>query len=400
MKIKEVRARRIFNSNGDSSIEVEVKSDIKEARSSIGAGTSVGKYEVVAYPKDINKVVNLVNKTFNKDLKGVQIDKFNDLEKIERYVKSHDFSENMKKLGGNVLVALELAIMKASSEKPLYDVLKSRKLKKMPMPLGNCIEGGKHAGGKGPDFQEFLVLPRVKKFEEAYEINTEIHKEAKLALKKYDKDFIGGRTMEGGWNSRLSNLEVIHILKKIVDNVSKEKKIEVRLGLDIAADSLWNGRRYEYKKFSRVQQKRNLSVDEQIESVRKIIRNNNLVYVEDPFHDSDFSSFEELNKETCLICGDDLISTNPDRLETAKKAISAVIVKPNQIGSLLKTKEVIDIAKKNKIMPVMSHRSGETEDNVLAHLAVGWECPIIKTGIVGGERISKLNELLRISEDI
>jgi enolase len=398
MKIKEVGARRIFDSNGNDAIEVEVTSDVKKSKASIGAGTSVGKYEVTSYPENIDNIVNLVNKTFNKDLKNVQINNFEDLEKIERYVKSHDFTENLEKIGGNVLVGLELAALRSMEDKPLFKILND-KAKRMPMPLGNCIEGGKHTGGRGPDFQEFLVMSRTKNFIEAAEVNVEIFKEAKEELKKRDRNFYGGRTMEGGWNCSLSNLEVLSILKKIANKVGKERKIEVRLGLDIAADSFWNGRRYEYKRFSRIRQKRNLSREEQIEAVRKIIRNDDLMYVEDPLHDSDFDGFGELNKEATLICGDDLIATNPERLKKSYRKISAVIVKPNQIGSLLKTKEVIKIAKENKITPILSHRSGETESSVISHLAVGFECPFIKTGIVG-ERISKINELLRINEEI
>ncbi|MBU2639799.1 MAG: phosphopyruvate hydratase [Nanoarchaeota archaeon] len=398
MKIKEVRARRIFNSNGGDAIEVEVESDVRTAKASIGAGTSVGKYEVNAYPENINSIINLVNNVFSKELRNLQIEKFGDLKKVEDYVNGHDTSENMNKIGGNVLVALELAILKACSNEPLYKILAKKKIKKMPIPLGNCLGGGKHSGG--PDFQEYLILAETKKFDVAAEINREVFNAVKGELKKRDRNFIGGRGMEGGWNCSLNNLDALNVVRKAADKVGREYKIDVRVGLDVAGGSLWNGRKYEYKNFSRGNPKKNLNSEEQLEFIRKTIRSNNLIYVEDPFHDNDFDSFKELNKEACYICGDDLIATNPIRLNEALKKISAVIVKPNQIGSLLKVKEVINIAKDNKIVPIISHRSGETEDNSIAHLAVGWECPIIKTGIVGGERIAKLNELLRISEEI
>ncbi|MAG52344.1 MAG: hypothetical protein CMH62_00100, partial [Nanoarchaeota archaeon] len=301
MKIKEVIARKIFDSNGNNAIEVEVNG----SKASIGSGASTSNYAVLPYPEDINKLVSLVNKTFSKDLKGVQIENFNDLDKIERYVKGHDFSDSLEKIGGNILVAIELAVLKSFSDEPLYKTLGVKKIKKMPIPLGNCIEGGKHTMGRGPDFQEFLVLPSTKKFDVAAEINVEIFHKAKEELKKRDRNFYGGRTMEGGWNCSLSNLEVISLLKKIADDVGKEYSTEVRLGLDVAGDSLWNGRRYEYKNFSRAQQKRNISKEEQIDLIRKTIKNNDLGYVEDPLNDGDFDGFEELNKEHCLICGDD-----------------------------------------------------------------------------------------------
>ncbi|MDP3918509.1 MAG: phosphopyruvate hydratase [Nanoarchaeota archaeon] len=394
MKIKEVKARRIFNSNGDDAVEIEVNGN----KASIGAGTSVGKYEVASYPKNINFIINLVNKVFNKDLSGLRIEKFGDLKQIEDYYNSNDFSENKEKIGGNVLVAMELAILKSLSDEPLYKILANKKIKKMPMPLGNCVGGGSHS--VGPDIQEFLVLPKTKSFDEAMEINTKVHKLVKEELKKRDKNFVGARNMEGGWSTSLNNLEVLNFMKKITEKVEKEYKKDVRLGLDIAANEFWNGRRYEYKNFARGSLKKTLDREGQIEFVKKIIKNNNLIYVEDPLHEDDFDGFKELNKETCYICGDDLIATNIERLKLAEGKISAVIIKPNQIGSLLKTKEVIDFAKDNKMVPVISHRSGETEDNVISHLAVSWECPIIKTGIVGGERTSKLNELIRINEEL
>ncbi len=394
MKIIYVKARRIFDSNGNNAIEIEVNGN----KASIGLGTSVGKYEVVSYPKDINSVINLVNKNFNKDLSGLRIEGFGELRQIEDYYNSQDLSENKEKIGGNVLVALELAILKSISDEPLYKILTNKKIKKMPMPLGNCIGGGSHS--IGPDFQEFLVLPETKKFEEAMEINTAIYKLINGELKKRDKTFIGARNMEGAWMTNLDNLDILNFMKKITEKVEKEYGKKIGLGLDIAANEFWNGRRYEYKNYSKNNLKKTLDREEQIEFIRKTIKNNGLIYAEDPLHQDDFDGFKDLNKEACYICGDDLIGTNPERLKMAEGKISAVIIKPNQIGSLLKVKEAIDFAKDNKIVPVISHRSGETEDNSIAHLAVGWECPIIKTGIVGGERTSKLNELIRINEEI
>ena len=398
MKIKEIKARKIFDSNGRDAVEIELTSDVRKATASIGSGTSVGKYEVVSYPEKIESVINLFNKEINTSLKGIQINTFDDLDKVERYVKGHDFSDNMKNIGGNALVALELAILKTISLDPMYTVLGERKITKMPMPLGNCIGGGKHSGGKGPDIQEFLILPKVKDFEAAADINIDVYYKVREELKKRDKNFLNVRNMEGGWQCSMSNLEIISMLNKIVDNVAKEYKADIKIGLDVAGNEIWNGRRYEYKNFSRVTPKKNLSKEEQIEFIRKLIKNNNLAYVEDPLHEDDFGGFEELNKDTEVICGDDLIATNPERIKLAENRISYVIIKPNQIGSLLKTKEVVMMAKKMKIMPVISHRSGETNDDSLAHLAVGWECPMIKTGIVGGERVSKINELLAINE--
>ena len=182
MRIKEIKARRIFNSNGGDAIEIEVVSDVAKGIASIGSGTSVGKYEVVSYPENMKNVINLVNNYFNKDLKDIRVEAFGDLKRVEDYVRSHDISDNMQKIGGNVLVALELAILKSASNEPLYKFLNKGKIKKMPIPLGNCIGGGKHIGG--PDFQEFLVLPKTNKVDLAAEINADVYKKAKEELKK------------------------------------------------------------------------------------------------------------------------------------------------------------------------------------------------------------------------
>ena len=189
------------------------------------------------------------------------------------------------------------------------------------------------------------------------------------------------------------------MLNKFRERIEKEYKVKINLGIDLAASGLWNGRKYQYRNYSRFRQKRVLSREDQIGFVKKLINNYDLKYVEDPLHDEDIDGFKEL-KGDCLIVGDDLIATNLDRIRMAQEAINGVIIKPNQIGSLLKAKAVVDFARNKKMKIIVSHRSGETEDSVLAHLAVGWEADYIKTGIVGGERTAKLNELLRISETI
>jgi len=163
---------------------------------------------------------------------------------------------------------------------------------------------------------------------------------------------------------------------------------------------LWNGRKYEYKKFSKLESKRNLSREEHIEFISKVISNYKLDYIEDPFEENDFEGFRELNKGLGIIAGDDIISTRIDRLKENEKKISAVIIKPDQIGSLVKTKELIDYCFKNKIMPILSHRTGASNDSIISHLAVGWELPMIKLGLIGGERINRLNELIKIKENL
>jgi len=392
MKIKDVRARRILNSKGEETIEVEING----FRAAIGNGTSVGKFEVNALPKNIDKVVDIVDNRLRKSLKNLSINTFDDLEKVERVVRAEDSSENFKDIGGNLLVNLELAILKAASNGKVWAFLNSN-AKKLPLPIGNIIGGGRHSGKNCPDIQEFLIIPKSKSVSDAIFANAKFHSMIKKEIVKRDKHFNFGKNIEGAWCPNLNNYEVLDLLNKTKEKIEKEFKLKIGLGIDLAASNLWNGRKYQYRNYSRFRQKRVLSPKDQIGFVKKLISNYGLKYVEDPLHEEDFDGFKEL-KDEALIVGDDLTVTNLGRVKLAQEAINGVIVKPNQIGSLLKTKEVIDFAKGKKMKIIVSHRSGETDDNVIAHLAVGWGADYIKTGIVGGERISKLNELLRISE--
>tara|TARA_Y100000034_G_scaffold100966_1_gene124892 strand:- start:276 stop:1469 length:1194 start_codon:yes stop_codon:yes gene_type:complete len=396
MKIKEVISRVILNSKTQQAIEVEVKTvESLKFKASIGAGTSSGKHEVNSYPKQGPQFTSdYFNKHIANKFKGISIDKFDDLEKVEREFQAHDFSEDLKKLGGNIIVSTELAMLKALGEGELYKTLGKPK---PPLPLCNIVGGGKHSSLDSPDIQEFLVLPRTKNIEEAVFSAVTVYNRMEKELIK--RNFNGRKTIEGAFCPDMNNIEILNILNKVVEKTSKENKVEIKIGLDMAASSLYNGKNYEYKRFAKFKQKKIMDKEEQINFVEKLIKNYDLVYVEDPLEEDDFDGFEQLNKKTCLITGDDLTTTNPLRIKEAIGKISSVIIKPNQIGSLLKVKESIELAKKNKIIPVISHRSGETEDNSLTHLATGFNCPIIKTGI-NGLAVTKLNELLRINKSL
>jgi len=168
----------------------------------------------------------------------------------------------------------------------------------------------------------------------------------------------------------------------------------------MAASTFFDGKEYIYKNLPQ-----RLNPEKQLSYVSNLIKAHNLFYVEDPFHEDDFEGFAKLirkMKSNCLIVGDDLTATNLERLKKAveMKSINAVIIKPNQNGSLLRTKEVIDFAKANNIIPIISHRSGETSDSMIADLAVAWEIPFIKTGILGKERMAKLNRLMHIEREM
>ena len=200
----------------------------------------------------------------------------------------------------------------------------------------------------------------------------------------------------------IKNDSALEIQAQACEEVGDELGIEILPSLDMAASELWDAKK---QKYLYAQDNIERDTGDQIEFVKDIIETYNMFYVEDPFDESDFDGFAQLTSKVgnkCLICGDDLFVTNKSILAEGigKNAANAIIIKPNQIGFLSETYATVKLAKENDIVPVVSHRSGETTDATIAHLAVGFNSPMIKTGALGGERIAKLNELIRIEEEL
>jgi enolase len=265
------------------------------------------------------------------------------------------------------------------------------------------LGGGAHAGRGAPDIQEFLAIPvGAKSFADATFANAQIHREVRRLIESKDRSFTGGKGDEGAWAPNLDNLTALDVVAQACEKVSSKLGFKIRVGLDVAASSLYSRkkRKYLYKR-----EDRSRSTGEQIDFIIDLIKTYKLFYVEDPVCEDDFKSFALITKKVgkkCLICGDDLFVTNVSRIQRGVKlgAANAVLIKPNQIGTLTDTLKAVQLAKQNGYVPVMSHRSGETSDETIAHLAVGFGCPMIKTGVVGGERIAKLNELIRIEQKL
>ncbi len=396
----DLKFRIILNSRGQKTIECEIEDKKNKIKviSSTPSGASTGSKEVYAFPYDgIENGLKRVKKVLN-DLKKVKIEEFKDLEEVEKILEKVDKSENKQLIGGNTVLALEYSLLKYFAKlneidvfEFLFNSLFKRKKIKMPRPLGNVVGGGAHSPNS-IDIQEILLLPNYKSFKENYFINAQIHKEMKEILLKKVNGFIAAKTDEGAWALSVKNEEAIFFVYDLI----KFNDYKVDLGLDMAASELFDDNYYFYKKDGKM-----LSKEEQYHYVLELIDEFNLKYVEDPVEENDEYGFSYLkNKVDSWIVGDDFICTNPFLLKKRIDKIDGSIVKPNQIGSLIKTWEVIKMLNKKDKIAIISHRSGETEDNILSHLAVGFQVPIIKTGIVGGERTVKLNELLRIEEKI
>jgi len=404
MEIHTAKARQIFNSRGEKTIEVSINDWPGGAAP---AGASTGSNEAVAFPKTVKDAIMLFNESIAPKLIGTDFNKFEDLEAVEAMLGEFDSTERKEKIGASLVIALEYALLRAltlTTKIPLWKIINPTATQ-IPRPLGNCIGGGAHAGKNSSDIQEFLLISlESERFVDALEANLEVHRRVKKILEDKDPCFTGGKSDEGAWTCTLTNYEILDILSKVTAEVSDELGFKIGLGLDLAASELWDGEHYVYHHFMAEQKEKKLTREEQIDFIIDLIEKYDLMYVEDPVKEDDFEAFAEIRDRTekCLICGDDLTCTNPRLLQEAidKKSISAVIIKPNQIGSLIKTKQAVDIAKQNKLVPILSHRSGETANNIIAHLAVAFTCSVIKTGIVGGERTIKLNELIRIQEEL
>jgi len=400
MFIKEVRSKIIKNSRKEKTIEVVLKTYKGSFVSSAPSGKSKGKYEVESFnERGVKKSLELLKK-FSKMLneKSFVIKKFDDLREFENKIKG--FENSYGSLGGNVIYALETAFLKAAAKdnnKELWEFIIEDKGKfKAPMPIGNCIGGGMHSrlvNGKKPDFQEFLLIPDEKTFSRAVTKNIDAYYFAKSLLKKQDKKWIVKVNDEGAWMTGLSNEDALKVLKQVGDEYG------LRIGIDIAASSFFKNKYYHYENKRLIRDR-----VEQIDYMEHLIKKYDLFYVEDSLDEEDFSGFYQVTNTSkpALIVGDDLTVTNPKRVERATrgKAINAMIIKPNQIGSLIDVKKVVDICKKHKIKMIFSHRSGETMDDAIADYCVGFQGDFIKTGIYGRERLIKLRRVMEIEKSL
>jgi len=398
--IRDVFARKVFDSRGSLTIEVDVYTEAGFGSFSAPSGASKGKREVVAFPPGgVDEAIRAVDELIAPELLGV--DASNQFE-VDSILQQVDGTSNFSRIGGSTALATSIAAAKAASSSlnlQLYRYLGGVSASILPLPLGNVVGGGKHSKSGGLDVQEILVLPlKAESFHEAALANVLVYKRI---LKLAPKGSIYGRNDEGAWVTPFGVEESLKLVKRACEDVEGELGVEIGVGIDVASSSLWDDGEGVYV-YAREGFK--LTPKEQFDFMLKLAEKYDLVYIEDPFHEEDFDSFAELlsSVSNCLVCGDDLYVTNAEliRYGASRKAGNAVIVKPNQVGTLTGTIAAVEAAKLHGFVPVISHRSGENVDPTIAHLAVAFKCPIIKTGVVGGERIAKINELIRIEEEL
>ncbi len=400
MLIQDLKVRVCFNGRGDPGIEADVIVDGKMGRALSPSGASRGTNEAVPFvDDDPDKTVSGFKRNASKII-GLDAA---DSEGIAKALRRMDGTKNFSKIGGSLAYAVSVAASQAEARArgvPMCRVIDSAS-GALPFPLGNVIGGGKHASDLSPAFQEILVVPLgARSVREAIELNIKVHRGVGKTLSKM-LNYPVGKGDEGGWSPGITDVEAMGVVSRVAAEVEDETGRKVRVGVDVAADSLHDEKKggYYYRTT-----KKTLTREEQIVFISELCDRYDLLYVEGPLYEDDFEGYAELHAglEGTLITGDDLYTTDIERLRTgaAKKSTNGVIMKVNQIGTLWEAQQFSDLARKTGHVVAASHRSGDNEGGHLAHFAVGFGCGLMKSGVMGGERTSKLNELIRIGEEL
>ena len=400
-KISSIKGRIIHNSTGTKTIEVDVISDNQYlGRTAAPSGASVGKYEAASFPEGgPEESLRILNENSTKFLELES----NDLKSIDEVIKSIDNTSNYSKTGGALAYAVTIASMESAAKsagKPLFELISEQNDYRFPIPIGNILGGGAHAGPGTPDIQEILISATGSKtIRDAIETNFKVHKELRNVIEKTDPSFTNGRGDEGGWAPKCDNEKALGLCAQACENLGYTLGKEVSLGVDFASSTQWNEEKqlyvYERAGFENTPEK-------QIEFASSIIEKYKLIYAEDAVHEEAFDDMSELVSKfpKTMITGDDLTVTNKEILKKAieKKSCNTAILKVNQAGSLYDALEFAKTAQSNDIKLITSHRSGESTDSQISHIGIGTNSKMLKVGVVGGERVAKLNELIRLSE--
>src|SRR2546422_1483531 len=390
--------RKILDSRGNATIEVEIRAGNVTVRAAAPSGASTGAHEPKALPDGgVEEAMRSFRESVGPRIKGREV---SDQAGLDRTLREIDATRNFARIGCNVATAVSLANAKAAaaaSGKPLFRYLGGRSRLSVPLPLGNVIGGGRHAVG-GTTIQEFMVVSQGPTVLANVFANARVHHLVREALVKKLPQAPLGRGDEGAWIAQLEDEEALALLADICHDVERDLGFPVRPALDLAASEFFREGKYQFRD-------RALTREQQVDLVEHFVDEYALFSVEDPFDEEDFAAFAELTKRIgarCKVIGDDIFVTNVERLRRGIEsgAGNAILIKPNQIGTLSDTRAAVELAHRSGYATVMSHRSGETTDDTIAHLAVGFGCLGIKTGAVGGERIAKLNELIRIEEEL
>ena len=408
VEIEFVHAREVLDSRGNPTVEVEVMTEEGDiGRAIVPSGASTGKFEALELRdgdknryngKGVIRAVNNINNCIAPEIEGINV---LEQQEIDEVMINLDGTENKSKLGANALLAVSLAVAKAAScnlQIPLYEYLGGISSKKIPTPMMNILNGGRHADNN-ISIQEFMIVPTVNEnFSEKLRMCTEVYTELKRLLKS--KNLITSVGDEGGFAPSLSDdEEALELLVEAIKSAGYKDKFSI--ALDVAASEMFKDGEYNFWKKNSIK-----TTDEMINYYEQLIEKYPIISIEDALAEEDWEGWIKLtNKigDKIKLVGDDLFTTNVKRLMYGidNGAANSILIKPNQIGTLTETIETMKYAKNNGFSTIISHRSGETEDTFIADLGVGLETDFIKSGAPNrSERVAKYNRLLRIEEKL
>ncbi|MDV3278531.1 MAG: phosphopyruvate hydratase [Nitrososphaerales archaeon] len=408
--IRSVTAREILDSRGNPTVEAEVTADTAWGRASVPSGASTGSTEALElrdgdkrrfHGKGVKKAVSNVNKIIGPRLKGLDC---SDQRRIDDLLIGLDGTPNKERLGANAILAVSMATSKAAARahgRNLYEELREARKYRLPVPMMNVINGGEHAGNKLA-IQEFLIEPvGGRSCREAVRMGAEVYQSLKgILVKRYGREAINVGD-EGGFAPSLSKTrDALDSIAVAIKDAGYGEK-EVRIGMDAAASVFYDPKKRLYTLDGR-------SVDaDRLEDLYAALRDEySLLTLEDPFNEDAFGWFASITKRLgsgTKVIGDDLYTTNVTRMTEGirKNATNGILIKLNQIGTVSETEDAIDLARDCGWVVAVSHRSGETEDPFIAHLATAFGSEFIKAGAPArGERVAKYNELIRIGEKL
>jgi enolase len=406
-KILRIRARQVFDSRGNPTIEAEVYSKNLSASAICPSGASTGTFEAFEKRDKNNKkylgksvfsAVNLVNTKISKKLKGINI---HDQVRIDTILINLDGTRQKSILGANSILAVSMAAKKLSAKikkVPLYKTFLIKNNFKLPYPLMNIINGGAHANNR-LRIQEFMIRPdKAKSFSEAMRICFIVINNLRDLIKKKSLSTSVGD--EGGFAPMINNNEqALDLVVAAIKKSGFKNGKDVSICLDVAANELHKGKKYS------IHSKKYISIDESIKKYQIIINKYKIKSIEDPFAENDWVAWSNIMKsiKNVQIVGDDLYVTNLERLKKGflNNSSNSILIKLNQVGTVSETLEVIKFAQIIGYKTIISHRSGDSEDTFIADLAVGTNSNQIKTGsLARSERVAKYNQLLRIEEEL
>ena len=406
-KIKKIKARQVFDSRGNPTVETEVFSNNVSASAICPSGASTGSFEAYEkrdknnnkyFGKSVLSAVNIVNTKISKLLINCNV---HNQEVIDKLLIDLDGTEHKSNLGANAILSVSIAVKKLSAKLkkiPLYKSFFVKKNFRLPYPLMNIINGGAHANN-GLRIQEFMIRPdKAKNFTEAMRICFIVISNLRKLIK--DANLSTSVGDEGGFAPMIeSNTDALDLIVKAISKSGFKNGIDVSICLDVAANELFKSNKYS------IHSKKYESVDKNISSYKKIVNKYKIKSIEDPFAENDWLAWSKITKSLSKtqIVGDDLYVTNLSRLKKGflNGSSNSILIKLNQIGTVTETLDVIKFAQKIGYSTIISHRSGDSEDTFIADLAVGTNSNQIKTGsLARSERVAKYNQLIRIEEEL